>query len=225
MRRWLTRLAVPAAIVAAGLFSLSPAAWATAPTPVKTTVTWTGNGTTDGTCDNIGSFDDLNPGPNQQGWLFILTSPFDNTGSDLTFLFNPTSAQNDSTSPVAGVLQGNGSYHFVVYSSIGAKLVSASATNGTQTSVLTVSHCEQGSSTPPPTTTPPATTTPPVTTSSPGTSTTPGVPSSTSGGGSHLPTTGIALTGFIVAGLALIGGGLAALMIARRRNDANPTEI
>jgi hypothetical protein len=43
--------------------------------------------------------------------------------------------------------------------------------------------------------------------------------------GGHLPTTGVALTGYILAGLALIGGGIVALTIARRRRDAESTTI
>ena len=109
-----------------------------------TVVTWTGNGTTNGECNNVGPANDLNPGPGQEGWLFILTSPFDSSGSDLTFTFSAPGAV--STSPVAGLHKGGGggTYHYAVYTLAGAKLLTASATNGTGNSVLTVSHCEMG---------------------------------------------------------------------------------
>jgi hypothetical protein len=101
------------------------------------TVTWTGNGTnTDGTCQSFLNDPDLTPGPGQQGWLFILTSPA--TGShELTTSFDP-SFQTPSN-PITGF--GTGSIHFIVYTDAGAKLLSASATNGTDNSNLTVSHC------------------------------------------------------------------------------------
>ena len=100
------------------------------------TVVWSGNGTNDGVCSDIGEFDDLDPGPGEQGWLFILTSP-DPGPWTLTATFNPGGVEMAS-----GVQQGNGSIHFVVYSPADATLVSASATNGSDLSVLTVSHCE-----------------------------------------------------------------------------------
>jgi hypothetical protein len=115
------------------------------PTPIQQTVTWTGNGTTNGYCNAFIDDPNLNPGPGQQGWLFILSSPFDNTGSNLSFSFDDGTA---SPPTVAGFFQGGGagSYHFIVYTTLGAKLLSASATNGTQFSNLTVSHCESGGS-------------------------------------------------------------------------------
>lgn len=114
-----------------------------APPAAAQEVDWTGNGTNDGLCNNIGDFGDLAPGPNQQGWLFILTSPFDGLGSTLTYAFDPSTTDTS----VSGTKKGNGangSYHYVVYTDIGAVLLSASATDGTANSVLTVSHCESG---------------------------------------------------------------------------------
>jgi hypothetical protein len=102
------------------------------------TVNWDGkNGTnSDGTCKDFLDDSDLTPGPGQQGWLFILTSPA--TGShELTTSFDP-SFQTPSN-PITG--SGGGSIHFIVYTDAGAKLLSASATNGTAQSNLTVSHC------------------------------------------------------------------------------------
>src|SRR6266545_2526074 len=126
-----------------------------------TTVAWVGHGTTDGVCngDLTTDQDDLTPSAGQQGWLFILTSPYDPTaGSELSYTFDDGTA---SPPVVAGFFPGggDGSYHYVVYTLIGAKLLSASATNGTletktfgdghtattETSNLNVSHCESGS--------------------------------------------------------------------------------
>jgi hypothetical protein len=99
---------------------------------------WEGNGASGGTCDDIGEFDDLDPGPGQQGWLFILTSP---EGDDWTL----NATFSDGAQSVEGEQQGtNGSIHFIVYTEAGATLESATATNGTANSILTVSHCELG---------------------------------------------------------------------------------
>jgi hypothetical protein len=112
--------------------------------PALADVTWTGNGTNqDGSCKTIGSYGDLNPGPNQQGWLFVLTKP-KNGPWQLTANFDP-----DGTKHAQGTLKG-GTVKFVVYTSVGAKLLSATTTG--DGNVLTVSHCEVGqSNTPTPT--------------------------------------------------------------------------
>lgn len=95
----------------------------------------------------------------------------------------------------------------------GLKLVNATAVITGTADFFTLTHtCPTGYTPPPPTeSTPPATTppghTPPGT---PGTSTTP-----------SLPTTGSSLTGVIIAGLVLVGGGSALLVVARRRRAAN----
>jgi hypothetical protein len=107
-------------------------------------VDWKGNGADNGFCNDVSQDPSVPQG--QQSWLFILTSP--DTGPwTLT-----TSFQNSTPGPVDGVQQGNGSVHFTVLTSAGDKLLSASATNGTDKSVLTVSHCgvnEQPPPTPP----------------------------------------------------------------------------
>ena len=59
------------------------------PTPEPPqTVLWTGNGTTNGVCNSFEDDPDLNPAAGQQGWLFILTSPFDGNGSTLDATFS-----------------------------------------------------------------------------------------------------------------------------------------
>jgi hypothetical protein len=127
--------------------------------PVTTSevdVNWDGQGTTNGQPSTIGDYEDLNPGEGQLGWLFIMTQPFDpNDGSTLTATFS-----DGTQGPIAGVFkgQGQGSYHYVVYTSADATLINAMATNGTWTrhynsqgkltaeewSNLTVSHGEYG---------------------------------------------------------------------------------
>jgi LPXTG-motif cell wall-anchored protein len=114
---------------------------------------------------------------------------------------------------------------------------------GQNTLTPQVSHwfvCGGGATPPtttPPATTPPATTTPPTTT----TMTTTGGSSETTGGGlgngsgtpssggaagvgggggGSLPTTGVALGGVLLAGLALVGGGVGLVMLRRRRDAA-----
>jgi hypothetical protein len=143
-RRGLGRVAA-AALATAGAVVLAMATPAAAfATDSGTEVKWTNHGTTNGACDNVGPANDLNPGPGEEGWLFVLTSPFDANGSDLTFDFTPAAL---TSSPLAGEHKGNGSggtYHYAVYTPAGAILNSASATNGTENSNLNVSHCELG---------------------------------------------------------------------------------
>jgi hypothetical protein len=127
--------------------------------PIPATTTWTGNGAAGGVCNTVGLFDDLDPPAGQQGWLFILTKPWNTSlvpPSVLTASFDPN---GDGILTDAIIVQadgffpggGEGSVHIVVYAPIGAKLISASATNGTGDSApppfgsnLTVSHCELG---------------------------------------------------------------------------------
>lgn len=145
--RWLKRATVSAAVAGLALIVGPGTAWAANLNSVSRasalagiTVKWTGNGTTHGVCDSFENDPDLMPGAGQQGWLFILTHPFDLSGSQLTFTFSPAAI---TSSPVTGNPTG-GNYHFIVYTPLGATLLSASATNGTAQSNLTVSHCEAG---------------------------------------------------------------------------------
>jgi hypothetical protein len=90
-----------------------------------------------------GQEDDLNPGPGQESFLFILTSP---AGSSSTL----TVETSGGDIVVQGVQQGNGSIHFVVTVPAGTEIIDATATGGTEESNLNISHCELG---PTPTTT------------------------------------------------------------------------
>lgn len=130
-----------AGVLIGGLFSASAAL--AAPSSSSQTTTWTGNGTTNGYCSNTN--EGLTGVPaGEQGWLFILTSP-------ATGPWQLTASFTDSgTLTAGGTQEGDGSVHFVVDTSIGDQLVSASATNGTANSVLTVSGCTaNGTSTTP----------------------------------------------------------------------------
>ena len=111
------------------------------------TVTWTGNGTNGGIC---GSFSEGLTGvpDNEQGWLFIETSP-DGVGPYvLTATFSEA-----GTVTVDGTQEGNGSVHFVVDTPQGDVLQSATATHGSDKSNLVVSGCTNGTTTTDPTTT------------------------------------------------------------------------
>jgi hypothetical protein len=148
------------AVVVAALVALAiPAA--------ADTVNWAGPGkggtNADGTCQNVtGS-------GTQQTWHFVLTSPGPGPW-ELTATF-----ANSGTITDSGVQQGMGSVFFFVTTSAGDMLQSASATNGTANSQLTVSDCTL-SNAPPPTTGPPVTTGPPGTTAPPTTNAVPPSP-------------------------------------------------
>ncbi len=117
-----------------------PVAYAAKTTPTSTTVTWKGNGTTGGFCSSFENDPDLNPASGKQGWLFILTSPYTSGPYNLTYSFSD-GTNNINTPPVVQKIVG--SVHIIVYTAIDAKLLSASVTNGTSNSILTVSHCEK----------------------------------------------------------------------------------
>lgn len=174
------------------------------------TVTWHGNGTDNGYCSNMD--EGLSGVPaGEEGWLFILTSPTSGPWS-LTASFSP-----GGTATASGTQMGNnGAVHFVVYSQRGAQLLAASATDGSQNSVLTVSGCTNGDQTTTTTTTtttkptttttttvPTSTTVPSSTTTKPTSTTTPTVTvpsrpgggSATTAGSSTSPTAGQALPG------------------------------
>lgn len=105
-----------------------------APTPTTSTsgakvITWTGNGTTGGFCSSVSGTG------NTQTWQFNLTSPFSSGSSTLTATFQSAGTK---TASVAG---GTSVIKWFVTTGKNDKLLSASATNGTKNSVLTISHC------------------------------------------------------------------------------------
>jgi LPXTG-motif cell wall-anchored protein len=161
--RWSYRVASTITVAGLALVMGTGTAWATninstkgyaaPPILTQTDVTWDGNGAPNGVCESVGVHDDLTPGPGEQGWLFVMSQPFDGTGSELSFNFSDGTM---SPPTVAGDFTG-GTYHYAVYTAAGATLISASATNGTHTdtptphvaSNLVVSHCELGEQVPP----------------------------------------------------------------------------
>jgi LPXTG-motif cell wall-anchored protein len=151
--RWLKRASAAAAAVGLALVFGGGTAWADSPVTVNWNTT-THNGTNaDGSCEHVGTSDDLNPPAGDEGWLFILTQPFDSSGSTLTYTFqSPTTT---GTAPGVHMGGGGGSYHFAVYVPLGLTLVGASATNGTAGSNLVVSHCTDGAPLGPPPSSPP----------------------------------------------------------------------
>src|SRR3954468_11432544 len=132
---------------------------------------WTGNGTNNGVCSTFQSDTDLNPGPGQQAWLFILNQVDPNTGWSLSATFNPGGT-------VAGTIikTENSNIHFQVLSQDNAVLTAAVASNDDNDATsgnLVVSHCEHGASVTTTTTVAPTTTTvaPTTTTVAPTTTT------------------------------------------------------
>src|SRR4029078_10766732 len=97
------------------------------------TTDWTGNGTTEGQCNNV--IQDPSVAPGTQVWHFVLTSP-DPGPWELTADFTDSGTKTD-----AGEQQGgaNSAVFFFVSTSVGDTLESASATNGGN--ILTVSDC------------------------------------------------------------------------------------
>jgi hypothetical protein len=187
------------------------------------TVTWDGNGTTNGMCTNSEDLGVTVP-DGQQAWLFILTSP----GSDP---FQLTTNLGNAT----GTQEGDGSVHFLLFTSLDAVLTSASAVTGTTHSVLTVSGCQFGAAASTTTTSTTTTSTTTVTSGTTGNSgSTSGVATSasTSAGqstASSSPTaqstanhSGLAFTGahvsaLLASGLLLIATGSALVFASGRR--------
>ena len=236
-KRFLGGAAAATATLAAVCVPLTLGAGAPSGATAVGTVTWSGNGTTNGQCDNMN--EGLTGVPdNEQGWLFILTSP--GTGPwTLTTSFSPD--LQPPGGPWSGTQEGGGSVHFVAYSPIGATLQSASAVTGTDNSNLTVSGCTDGNSTTTTTTTTTSTTTTTTTVPDTTTTTTTAPTTTTTGPTSSglvtsptsAPTTtttqpatkaAIAFTGADIgamgaAGMALVGLGVGLVAISRRRHE------
>ena len=105
-----------------------------APTPTTSTsgakvITWTGNGTSGGFCSSISG------SGNTQTWQFNLTSPFSTGNSTLTATFQSAGTKTATVSGSTSVIK------WLVATGKNDRLLSASATNGTKNSVLTISHC------------------------------------------------------------------------------------
>jgi hypothetical protein len=123
---------------------------------------WTGNGTDDGVCSSFESDPDLNPGPGQQAWLFILNQVDPNTGWSLSATFNPGGTVSGTI-----IKTENSNIHFEVLSPDNAVLTAAVASNADNDATsgnLVVSHCEHGASVTTTTVAPTTTTVAPTTT-------------------------------------------------------------
>jgi uncharacterized surface anchored protein len=194
------------------------------------TVTWAGNGVTNGVCDTNNS-DLLTPIPdNKTGWLFVLNSvspdPSGNNGADWAM-----QATFDVGGTVDGtVVQTNSSViKWAVYAPIGAKLTAAQAFGpvGASAGVFTVSHCAEGAVvTTTSTSTSTSTSTTTTTEVSPSSVTNATVPPSVEAeaAAQGLPRTGSGLSlPLLFAGVGLTLGG-AILLFASRRMAAQSIE-
>lgn len=110
-------------------------------------VVWVGNGTKNGACEQFTADEKLTPGPGEQGWLFILTSPGAGPWK-LYAHFDPVTTPDPYEAD--GIpSNGNGSVKFIVYTTADAILKDAHVVGGTSANtILTVSHCAK-SDTPP----------------------------------------------------------------------------
>jgi LPXTG-motif cell wall-anchored protein len=235
--RWLPRLALPAAIAAGALFTLAPTATFAGPVTVPLHQT---DGS-DFAAILAANFDphnqcDFGGGPylDKDVWIFVEPGEHKDTDGDftsVTLVFNDgtndhTEVINNTSPPPTDrqLVNGPGAAKAWIQTPAGWTLKSGSAIiddNGK--TFFNLSHtCAAGDYTPPTTTTPPVTTTTSTTTTTTTTTgTTPGTPgTTTTDPGGHLPVTGTAIGGIVIAGVALIGGGTA-LLLARRRRDAS----
>ncbi|HSX53253.1 MAG TPA: hypothetical protein VLF90_02710, partial [Patescibacteria group bacterium] len=144
------KLSVPKLFIATFITSLSLLGLIKLSTVFADTITWVGNGTSNGFCSTVTS----DPSVSGQNWQFILTSPDGNGSYTLTTSFSP--AGQTPASPYTVTSSGNGAVHFIINTAVGAKLLSASVTGGTSNSNLTVSDCTVGKASPTISTTPSA---------------------------------------------------------------------
>src|SRR5690242_5010886 len=84
---------------------------------VGTSVTWTGNGTDGGSCSKFEADDKIDPGPGQQGWLFVLNGTDGNPTPLLSATFDDSTVITDHPADY----HNGGNYKFVVYTTQGAK--------------------------------------------------------------------------------------------------------
>jgi len=159
-------------------------------------------------------------GPNNAGNLVSVTIGWDNTGDHTADVFK--------TKPDGTLTSDNGTLKWVVITPHGLRLESgvSEVTGQTANGAFVLTHTCAGTQTPP-------------TTTSPGggggggggggdgggsSSTTPGTPPTTTTPPSgHLPVTGVAIGGFVVAGVGLIAGGTALMFFRRRRDTTDPS--
>lgn len=229
--RWLSRLAVATAAAGVLTIGVASAVWADAtininPGQVPTTAKQFGTQECDGPFEGL-------PG-DKDGWHFILPAGAGDDFLSVTLTFSSpggtvtaTVTSRDPNAPSTGagwsgyIAEAGGSdvfRHLWLFTDAGWTLTAGTATvSGTpgQNPQFVLSHTCPG--TPASPSNPPSS--PPSDPSNPPSS--PGVPPSSGGGGGvggGLPVTGPAIGGAIVLGLGLVGGGIALVMMRRRRN-------
>lgn len=172
----------------------------------------------------------------EDGWHFLwskggdftsLTATFTNNGPAFSVTVTSTNplSQSGDGSTWHGYIDDTGSgdfMHVYLFTAPGWTLVNAvgtgvdGSTQGANLTQFNLSHtCAAGSrTTPTPSPSPSGSPSPDTSTSGD-----PGSSGSTTPGG-NLPTTGVALTGIIAAGVGLVAGGTALLFLRRRRDSA-----
>jgi len=128
------------------------------------------------TCPNFTDTDIPTPPPGQTGYLFIGTSVSTNT-STISGHYT-LNGQSTAFGPITGTLQGQGAFHYIVNLPQGAVVTDATVTGATANTVVTVSGCLNGATTPTTPTSPTTAVTTPTTPTSP---TSPTVPGSSAG--------------------------------------------
>ncbi|MFI7574745.1 LPXTG cell wall anchor domain-containing protein [Micromonospora sp. NPDC049497] len=231
-RRRVARAAVSTAAAAACLTLATPA-WASSTAPLHPDhkgSTAAGFETKD--C-NDEQFEKLPA--DHDGWHFVLPTKEGGNFEAVTLTFKSTAGTTvtvklpDASDPYTDFFVANGGdgqvKHAYVFTPAGWTLVDGTATVSGTADRFNLSHTCAGGGTPgTPTPTTPVPTTPgnPGESENPGGSGTP-TPGTGGGGGSEddggLPVTGVAGTSIALAGLALIGGGVA-LTVLRRRRDS-----
>jgi LPXTG-motif cell wall-anchored protein len=173
----------------------------------------------------------------EDGWHFLwpkggdftsLTATFTNGGAPFNVTVTSTDVNNQSGNGTTwhGYIDDTGSgdfKHVYLFTQPGWTLVDATGTGvdgettGDNLTQFNLSHtCAAKTSTPSPS---PSASPSPTTSASPATSgsTDPGTPTTPSD--DRLPTTGVALTGLVAAGIGLIAGGATLLFLRRRRDQ------
>lgn len=151
------------------------------------------------------------------GWVFVLGG---NEAEFLTLTLqfkdakgNPVTVTIPNGAYPSGIITDNGTSKAWVIVPSGWTLVNGSATVDVATTQnFQVTHTCTGTATPSPSTSP-------TPSKSSGTSTPPSSGSSTPGG--NLPLTGPAIGGIVLTGIAALGGGIALLVLRRRRDKVD----
>jgi LPXTG-motif cell wall-anchored protein len=229
--RRLSRIAIATAVVGAGMIAGASIAWADPPG---------NNGTVKINSQDVDSSQDISNMPHVPCDFQVEFFGFDaGQTATITFTIHPPSGDGDvlltetrtiSNDPAAGGLNDVDEVFKYSGTSFGLDRFSAQPQQGFHVKLTVVSTGVPGGqkhkvfwlqcappTTPPPTSPPPTSpppTSPPPTTAPPSTT----EATSTSVPAGNLPVTGAGLGGLIAAGVAMVGGGTALLVLRRRRN-------